>query len=339
MNSLERVLAALRGEPADRRAFTLTLSLYGARLTGCPVREYFSVPRRYLDGQREVARLLDPDILFTPFVLPYEALAYGGEEVWLDRFAPNVRRPPFRDPAMAEPLGEGLLLDPGVGYLVESTRLLAGEFGAEKPVCAVVTAPVDLPAMLLGIENWLEILLFDPERSAVLMDLAEDHFRRLTSALFDAGATFVASPVMFANLRLVTPGLLEKSILPALARCFGLSRGPVVFHHGGNRIQDHLRLYEALPNVPGFVMDPRDSLAAAREILGPQRLLLGNLNGPSLVRTTPEEARAQAARILADRAGDRAFILASGHADVPWDTDPDTLLAVREAVLDAGGVA
>ena len=339
MNSLERVLCALHGEPADRRAFTLTLSLYGARLTNCPVREYFTVPRRYLEGQREVVRLLDPDILFTPFVLPFEALAYGGEEVWLDRFAPNVRKPPFRDPQLAESLGEGLLLDPGVGYLVEATRLLAGEFGADRPVCAVVTAPVDLPAMLVGIETWLEILLFDPERTAALMDLAEDHFVRLTSALFEAGATFVATPVMFANLRLVTPGLLEKTILPILSRCFGLSRGPVVFHHGGNRIEDHLQFYAHLPNVPGFVMDPRDSLSRAREILGPQRLVLGNLSGPALTRTSPDEARVQTARILADRAGDRAFILASGHADVPFDTSPETLQAVRQAVLDAGGVA
>lgn len=338
MTSLERVLCALRGEPADRRAFTLTLSLYGARLTGCPVREYFTVPRRYLEGQREVVDLLDPDILFTPFVLPFEALAYGGEEVWLDRFAPNVRKPPFRDPDLAEPLGEGLLLDPGVGYLVEATRLLAGEFGADRPVCAVVTAPVDLPAMLLGIETWLEILLFDPERAAAFMHLSEDHFLRLTAALFDAGATFLACPVMFANLRLVTPGLLEKTILPTLARCFGLSRGPVVFHHGGNRIEDHLRHYAELPNVPGFVMDPRDSLSRAREILGPGRLILGNLSGPALVRAAPEEARALASDILADRAGDRAFILASGHADVPFDTNPDTLLAVRRAVLDAGAV-
>ena len=339
MTSQERVLCALRGEPADRRAFTLTLSLFGARLTGCPVREYFSDPSRYLEGQREVVRLIDPDILFTPFVLPFEALAYGGEEVWLDRFPPNVRKPPFREPDAAEPLGEGLLLDPGVGYLIESTRLLAGEFGADKPVCAVVTAPVDLPAMLLGIETWLEILLFDPQRAAALMDLAEDHFQRMTTAFFDAGATFVATPVMFANLRLVTKPLLETSILPALTRSFGQCRGPVVFHHGGNRIEDHLDLYAGLPNVAGFVLDPLDSLKHGRETLGPGRLLLGNLNGPGLARMQPDDAWARATAILADRAADRHFILASSHADVPFDTDLQTLLAIRRAVLETGGAA
>ena len=230
MTSLERVLAALRGEAADRRAHTLTLSLYGARLSGCPMRDYFSDPRRYLEGQNEVVRRLDPDILFTPFALPLEALAYGGEAVWFDRFPPNLRKPPFRDANQVQPLGEGLLAAPMVAYLLDATVLMVQAHGREKPVCAVVTAPVDLPAMLLGIEGWLEILLFQPDWAEALLDLAQDHFLRLTAAFFAAGAAFVACPVMFANLRLVTPGLLEGRILPALARAFGQVQGPVVFH-------------------------------------------------------------------------------------------------------------
>jgi uroporphyrinogen decarboxylase len=339
MTGMERVLCALRGEPADRRAFTLALSLYGSRLTECPTREYYSDPVRYLEGQRAVVRLVAPDIVFAPFALPFEALAYGGEEIWLDKFPPNVRKPPFREHDHVRPLGDDLLRSPGVAYLAESTRLLAGEFGPDRPVCAVVTAPVDLPAMLLGIETWLEVLLFDHERAARLMDLATEHFLRLTGAFFDAGAAFVAIPVMFANLRLVTPALLEKTILPELARAFGQAKGPLVYHHGGNRILDHLELCSDLPGVAGFLFDPRDDLARARETLGPGRLMLGNVNGPGLARLQPGDAYASIAAILANRAGDRNFVLASAHADIPFDTDPDTLLAVRRAVVDAGAVA
>lgn len=339
MTGMERVLCALRGEPADRRAFTLSMSLYGSRLTGCPTREYYSEPGRYLEGQREIVRLMDPDIVFAPFALPFEALAYGGEGIWLDRFPPNVRKPPFRDPDDVEDLGDALLRAPGLACLVESTRLLAGEFGPDKPVCAVATAPVDLPAMLLGIEAWLEILLFDPGRAARLMALATDHFLRLTGAFFAAGAAFVAIPVMFANLRLVTPALLEKTILPELGRAFGQVRGPLVYHHGGNRILDHLGPCSGLPGVVGFLLDPRDDLARARQALGAGRLMLGNLNGPGLARMRPRDAYASASAILAERAGDRNFVLASAHADIPFDTDPDTLLAVRRAVEDAGAVA
>lgn len=339
MTGMERVLAALRGEPSDRRAFTLALSLYGSRLSKCPTREYFTDPGRYLEGQREIARLVDPDIVFSPFALPLEALAYGGEGIWLDNFPPNVRKPPFRGQEEVESLGADLLLNQGVAYLVESTRLLAADFGPDKPVCAVATAPVDLPAMLLGIETWLEILLFDQERAARLMALATEHFLRLTNAYFAAGAAFVAIPVMFANLRIVTPALLEKIILPELARAFAQSRGPLVYHHGGNRILDHLQFCAKLPNVTGFLLDPRDNLPEARKVLGPQGLILGNVNGPGLARMQPDKAYASVSMLLGDRAEDRTFVLASSHADIPYDTSPDTLLAVRKAVMDAGVVA
>ena len=149
----------------------------------------------------------------------------------------------------------------------------------------------------------------------------------------------VAHELEDGHLRLVTRPLLEKSILPALTRSFGQCRGPVVFHHGGNRIEDHLELYAGLPNVAGFVLDPRDSLKRGRETLGPDRLLLGNLNGPGLARMQPDDAWARAAAILADRAADRHFILASSHADVPFDTAPETLVAIRRAVLETGGAA
>ena len=37
MNGRERVLAVAGGDAADRPPFTAMLSLYGAKLTGCPV--------------------------------------------------------------------------------------------------------------------------------------------------------------------------------------------------------------------------------------------------------------------------------------------------------------
>ncbi|PKN31239.1 MAG: uroporphyrinogen decarboxylase, partial [Deltaproteobacteria bacterium HGW-Deltaproteobacteria-20] len=66
---------------------------------------------------------------------------------------------------------------------------------------------------------------------------------------------------------------------------------------------------------------------------------LGNVNGPGLARMHPDKAYASVSALLAERASDRAFVLASSHADIPFDTSPETLLAVRKAVMDAGEVA
>ena len=94
--SLDRVLAALAGKPQPRPPFTLTLSLYGARLTGCPLTEYYRKPERYAEGQEAVLDLCSPDILFSPFVLTLEAEAFGSELKFLPDNPPNIRKPAVR---------------------------------------------------------------------------------------------------------------------------------------------------------------------------------------------------------------------------------------------------
>lgn len=45
--------------------------------------------------------------------------------------------------------------------------------------------------------------------------------------------------------------------------------------------------------------------------------MLGNLNGPAPSRMQSADVYRVVSNLLAERAGDRFFILASGHADVP----------------------
>ncbi|GFK92792.1 hypothetical protein NNJEOMEG_00619 [Fundidesulfovibrio magnetotacticus] len=337
MNSLDRVFAAVKGEPADRRAFSLVLSLYGAKLTGCSLSEYYSKPEAYLAGQRAVVDLVDPDILFTPFALTLEAQAFGCTLKHFDTAPPNVIRPAckglndlatLRAPDMAK--------DPGLRYLVESTRLLAREFGGEKPIAAVLTAPMDLPALLVTIGEWIEALLFNFEVRDELLGRASNHFVALASAMLEAGASFVATPAVFINPRFLTPGMVREHVVPPLSSAFSRVPGPIVFHHGGNPLAAHLDMFKTLPNVLGFALDHRDSFAEARAIVGDNPVLLGNLSGPHLPGLSPEGAYDRTQAILSEREADPRFIFCTSSADVPWSTPLETVKAVGRAVRDAG---
>lgn len=329
MNSRERVLLALKGQPQPHRPFTLTLSLYGARLTGCPLTEYYRKPYRYVEGQEAVMALCAPDILFAPFSLPLEAEAFGSELKFLPNNPPNVKKPAFRsaDELIEQPAPD-IDNHPGLGYLRESTRLLSAKYSGTVPICALLSASVDLPAIILGIDQWLETLLFSPDKATRIMDMTTSHFANMANALLDDGADFIGVPTMFTNPRILYPQLIEEIILPALATSFGMVQGPIVFHHGGNPMASGLKEYAALPNVVGFSMDHRDSLADARTTLGPDRLILGNLNGLTLARVTPKITLEKVNRILEDRKDDRCFIFATANADIPFDTPPELLKAI-----------
>lgn len=331
--SLQRIGAALKGEFSDRPPFTLVLSLYGARLLGSRPELYYRDPGLYLAGQEAVVAHFAPDIVFGPFALALEAEAWGAELAWSPHAPPNVRRPRKGGAegllAMDPPRVDG---EPGLAYLVEGLGRLVDRLGHERPIAGILTAPVDLPALVLGIDTWMDILLFQPETAQRLLALSIGHFVALSKAYFAAGASFVATPVMFTNPRILNASLVESLTLPILAEAFGKAGGPVVFHHGANRIEEYLGLYKDLPGLAGFVLDEGDDLARAREVLGPGPLILGGFSGPLMESRSPGRVHELARAALDNRAGDPRFILSSCAADVPWGTRPETIAAAAAAV-------
>lgn len=336
MNSMERVIAALQGTEPDRPAVTLTLSLYGARLTSCPLEEYYTNPQSYLAGQLAVIEQCGPDIVFAPFILTAEAEAWGCEVAYIANNPPTLKKPILRHADQLAGLCEpDIESQPRLLYLRESTRLLADVCKGRRPVAGVLLSPIDLPALLMGIENWLETLLFDPANTRLMLKKSVAFFVRWANALFADGANFLAIPSMFSHPRLLTPKIVENTVLPVLADALQQVKGPIVFHHGGNPIGKFIHLYAKLP-TSAFLIDTSDSFAEVRKMIGNDKLLLGNINGPTLSRQSPENIRTLCRRLLTDRVDDRHFILATAGADVPYDTPLANISAMIGAATEFG---
>lgn len=345
MTGLERVGAALQGRFADRRAATATLSLYGARLAGIALSRYYRDPEAYRLGQAAVVERFDPDIVFAPFALALEAEACGAGLAFFDKAPPNVRKPATLEGFLggaAEPGAEEagsfdaarFLDEPGPAYLLESIRLLARDNAGSRPVAAILTCPCDLPALVFGLDAWLETLLFDPPRAETLLAAAERRFLALAEACAEAGAMFAAMPVMFAQPKIIGEELVKAQIIPYISRVFARAPCPLVFHHGANPLGEILALFKELPGIAGFAMDERDDFRRARSVLGPGPLLLGGVNGPLVEGRGPERLRSMVAAVREATADDPRYVFATGAADLPYDTDPghiDALLGAARA--------
>jgi uroporphyrinogen decarboxylase len=336
---MERVLAALQGADTDKRAWTMTLSLYGAKLTNCPLPEYYTQPERYLQGQIAVAEQCRPDILFTPFVLPLEAQAFGSEITYLQKAPPNVRKPLTRNPAEIDKVKTpNINNDKGLLYLRQSARLLADHFKGTVPICGVLTSPLDLPAIILGVEGWLEILLFDQEKASRVIAVMSEYFVGMANSLFEQGINFLAMAMVFTNPKFVFEKTIREIVVPALADMFSKIKGPMVFHHGGNPLAEYLPLYRAIPNIAGFVLDQRDDFGVARKNVGEQMLLMGNLEGPTLGKISTAKALEKAWSILENRKHDPHFIFGTSSADVAWDTPLETITGIHALMPQYGTV-
>lgn len=333
MTGPERVMAALSGALTDRPPYGLVCGSLGARLAGREPEEAFGDPGLYVKGQEAAMALLDPDIVFTPFVLAYEAVAYGGELAPQRGAVYNLRRPPFtnpRDAALALRAAPTPLDAAGIRFMLEATKRLADSVAGNRMVVAPIISPVDLPALLIGIEAWLDALLFSPDDARELATAAAEHFASLAGAYAAAGAQALASPVMFVNPSILDERRVRELALPILREGFGRSPLPIVFHHGGNPLSRYLELFTGLPQVVGFVLGERDVYADARAAIGAGPLLMATVPGPAFAAFTPDTLRARLASLVGKRGGDPAWGFTNAGAELPAETAPELLSVVRD---------
>jgi uroporphyrinogen decarboxylase len=338
MNSLQRVLAQLGGAPVDRPAFSLLLSLHGARFTGASLLEHYSDPLVYAEGQCAAREAFGSDLVFSPFAIPHLAEAFGGTLHHHATQPPTLALPAYGsareavDASLPEPDGH-----PALRYLLGSMTRMAERLSGEAVLVGVMLSPADLPVMLLGAGTWMETLLFDRPLALELLERCGTFCTAFGNRLLAEGATVIGFTANFANPDLLPRKVIEATTLPALHRWCDGSQGPLVLHHGGCRLAPHLDLLRGLPQVVGYVVDARDSLAEGRLRVGEAPLLLGGLDGPALGSFDPEALRQRCREVLLAQREDPRFILATSGADIPLAASPRTLCAVQEALLEAGG--
>ncbi len=335
MNSSERVMAAIQGKPTYRRAVALTLSLYGAKLINCPLKEYYNNYKLYAEGQLAIRETFQPDILLAPFALPLLGAAFGSRIKYFANHPPNIAKPVLSNPNDISSLGmPDIDTDPILKYIRESLREMVSNADGEYPVSAVALSPVDFPIMILGIEAWLDTVLFNHDLTKRILEISTKFFLDWTSALFNDGATCIILPAPFANLRIVTRKFLTKTAIPNLKESFAQCLGPLILHHCGTSYHDTLPYITDMPNTIGYCIGKEDNLAESRNAIGSNTLLLGNIDGPSLYKRDPEHIYKQTCEIIEDRKEDPHFILATSAADIELETPEENIQAIIQAAKE-----
>ncbi|MEQ8189096.1 MAG: uroporphyrinogen decarboxylase family protein [Candidatus Eremiobacterota bacterium] len=333
MNSLERITCAIKGEPSDRPAVSVTLSLYGARLTGCPLDKYYTDSEAYVEGQSAVIEKFHPDIIFSPFVLTAEGEALGSRVKFFKNQPPNMSESSVKsaEEFLKLPLpdidsSERLL------YIRESARGLAGKYSKKMPLAGILLGPADLPALVMGIDAWIYTLMFNRDNARKILEQTGRFFVNWANALLCDGANFVVIPAVFSSPSVITKNIIKELVLPVYREVFKEVRGGIILHHGGTPVAPVIDYYMNLPNVAAFVIDSRDSFSETRNKAGSERLLLGNIDGSTLNKSNAENIRNMCLNILNNRREDHHFILSTSGSDVPYDTHAENIQAIISSV-------
>lgn len=332
MNSRERFFATLEGKPTDRLPLVPISMMAAADAVGARYGDYARDYRIQVRGQLAFAEKYDIDHVSAISDPATEAADCGADVLYYEDHPPSLdeERSLLRE---KETLGKLKVPDPAAGKrmsnrlrVVESLKQQAGE---EKIVEGWIEGPVAQSCDLRGINRVMTDFFDDPVFIQDLMEFVFEMEMGYARAQMEAGADVIG--VGDAAASLIGPELYREFALP-------LHKRYVETLHGmGARVRLHI-CGDARPVLPYLRelkadlvdLDSLVPVADARAQAGPEQVLAGNINPVNVLRNgTPDEIREAIGRCYKE-AGHRAYMVAAG-CEVPRDTAPENLLALRDA--------
>lgn len=336
MNGLQRVGSLLTGEPLDRTPVAPVLSLYGAGLTDCLLVDYYTNPECYLAGQRAVWKAIRPDVIFSPFAMALFGEAFGGTMRWLSSEAPILAEPALDKGDISDVVFPDIGSSPSLQYMLKSIEMLSDNFREEVPVAVPAPGPFDVPIMILGLERWLDCVLFERDGLQHLLYGVKKFFLDYAAACQEAGAGCLVLASPFFSADIVTPELIANRIAPVCKTIFADVRIPCLIHHTGACFGKGLgSLGNLREEIAGIVIDAKDDPHEALRAMGKGKVIGFGPDSHKLARMTPDECKAACFECLKKLPVDQRLLVSSGP-DVQPETPPEVIRAMILAAEEAG---
>jgi uroporphyrinogen decarboxylase len=177
---------------------------------------------------------------------------------------------------------------------------LRSEVGATHPICAYITASTTLPAILMGMEKWLELFLLGPaDLRDDLLRKCSDFVRQQMAALRAAGANVLVYSTPFGSPNFISKDKIKKTVLPWMQR--DLQPGgtaDVVYYCGMAPFNNVIDLVFDELNIKAHYISPLADLAEAKRLINTRGLTCGVIDDIKMIHWTEEQTRAEVKRII-----------------------------------------
>ena len=332
MNSLERVLAAVRFQKTDRTPVIAQVFGHAAAISGAAVSDYVRDGELLADCQLNALKHYGYDAVFTVMDANVETEAAGSSLLYRRDQYPTVERyalsaeSDFSRLSVPDPQKDGRMPE-----MLKAVGILAREVGRETLVVGCVMGPFTLTTQLLGIENALFLAVDDSPRLEQVMDFATEIVIRFGLAQIEAGAHL---PIVFnpsASPAVIPPKFFREYELPRLRKVFQAFSGAGA---AANWLHIAGPAGPILPWYPSAGVDVAnfDYCVPAEEAIRllPATCLDGNIRPVAFIEPKSAEIEAET-RTLLRTFGDRGgFILSSG-CEIPPESSPGNVAALVSA--------
>lgn len=348
MTPREILAAAIEGAPAPRIPIFCNLFDQGARELGMSQRQYYSKGEHVAEGQLRMNRRYGYDNVWSLFYVGKEAEFFGCQNIlFADDGSPNVADFVIKswDDIARLDVPADITDHPAWAETATCLSILRAELGATHPICAYVTASTSLPALLMGMDQWMELLLTGPaDLRDHLLDKCCEFFRQEVAAYRAAGANVLVYSSPLGSTYFVGRKRFEQFSLPWMQR--DLAPGGVdgiVYYCGMAPFNEVIPDVMDTLDIAIHYVSPLADLAQAKRVVqdrlplhGGKGLTCGVIDDIKLIRWTPEQTRAEVKRICDIGKAGGHFLFGTGV--MPMAVPDDNIRAMLDAAFEFGQI-
>ncbi len=337
--SMDRLAAAIHGTPCDRIPVFCNLIDQGAIEMGMKPQEYFSRGDCVAEAQLRMLAKYGHDNVWTLFYVGKEAELMGCDKI---KFAldgpPNVENFVIRSwediPGLRVP--DDIESHPSFAEGARCTAILRREVGGKVPICAYVTATMTLPAILMGMDRWMELLfLGPPELTAMLLEKCHELFVKEIRAYRRAGADVLVYSNPFGSTDMVPMNFFLERSLPWIERDIAaVGTAGIVYYCGMASMNRVISRVLERTGIGVYYLSPLDDTTPGRERISGRALTCGVINDIELIDWSPEQIAHEVERMIAAGKPGGQFLFGTGV--MPAAIPEPSIRAMMNAALRFG---
>jgi len=316
-----RLIDLVRSSP--RRLAVPLAGFPGAQLTHSSIKQNeFNAELQYRSLYK-LTEHVQPDAVFLMMDLSVEAGALGLSVRFPLAESATVEMHPVRNVSdldqfkVIDPMG-----DARIWVYLETLRLLKRRLSI--PIGAYVIGPFTLAGLMMGANDIALDTLDRPEVVHAVVNFAERVIIDYASALVDAGANIIA--ILEPTACFLSPSAFRDFSGRSVAHIIRQIDAIPVLHICGQTT--NLAEEMAATGAQGLSLDSVVDLAAVAKRIGPDCVLLGNIDPVRImVNEKPEGVRAAVRQLCQHMAGIENFIVATG-CDLPPETPIENIVAL-----------
>ncbi|QTA80830.1 Uroporphyrinogen decarboxylase [Desulfonema limicola] len=340
ITGMDRLNAAAKGEKSDRIPVFCSLFDQGQKELGISSEKYFSNGEYIAQAQLKIREKYGHDNLWSLFYVGREAELLGCKKIlFSEQGPPNVADFIIKNHEDIHRLQipEDISLIPAFEQELKCLKILTQEAGGKYPICAYLTASMTLPALLMGMDKWMELLFLGPrDVRDELLEKCSDFFKKHWKACKKAGADIFVYANAFGSTDTVPMKFFKEHSLGWMEKDLeNIDKTGLVYYCGSSRLNNVIDIVIEKLGISTLYLSPFDDVAQGKKIVAGRGVTCGVINDIPMIDSSENEIKQEVKRIIS--AGIKGGKFAFGTIGIPYNTPERNIFAMVEAACKYGG--